>query len=588
MCRDFMGGRCRRGSQCHFLHQDIQSHENGCDDRQKRAGVSKYITRNDDKDYLVKSGRSTYCCTDYLKGNCRRGASCRFTHGDVSEGYSRGSINEINKERENKRNRVTAPERGVEREARKSSDIPCKYFAAGNCRNGNYCRFSHHGLDKLQDGAKPTDVDTSFNAERSWNASKGSDADVLNDATKPWTGPKWSDTGAYLGATKLNDDINEKVGASKPNGVVDSNDDMEMSPQWNYRIHSSVNKEKSHSSEATHVGTFLPSHEKNITEMASGQACDELSASQRMSTEKSNYQVDRLTMGSTSAALPCDGNAVSRNSSVSHIDPKFSTNILPTQNFDDPGPSLSSLPRSNLNVIGQSELSIPSNEVNTEVLQNSVLFQEEKPCTELHIGDKNILHGNCGSLATSNMVTSCAHSGGPAEPDSMPTVQPGQEISFPKQYDPRADSIDPAKKQDTNTKPLGFSVHSVSQEATKENGVLKIKKAEAENKNGLSENMEADDRNEEGKKRNDGKGLRAFKFALVEFVKDLLKPAWKEGQIGKEAYKSIVKKVVDKVIATMQGTNIPTTPEKIDQYLSFSKPKLSKLVQAYVEKFQKS
>ncbi|XVF86147.1 hypothetical protein PTKIN_Ptkin18bG0017000 [Pterospermum kingtungense] len=102
-------------------------------------------------------------------------------------------------------------------------------------------------------------------------------------------------------------------------------------------------------------------------------------------------------------------------------------------------------------------------------------------------------------------------------------------------------------------------------------------------KNGPSKNIDADD----GKKSKEAKGIRAFKFALVEFVKDLLKPTWKEGQIGKEAY-NIVKKVVDKVTGTMQGANIPQTPEKIDQYLTFSKPKRSKIVLAYVEKFQKS
>ncbi|KAH0969656.1 hypothetical protein GBA52_028448 [Prunus armeniaca] len=40
-----------------------------------------------------------------------------------------------------------------------------------------------------------------------------------------------------------------------------------------------------------------------------------------------------------------------------------------------------------------------------------------------------------------------------------------------------------------------------------------------------------------------------------------------------------VKKVVDKVTSTMQGANIPQTQEKIDHYLSFSKAKLTKLVQ---------
>ncbi|XWS16649.1 hypothetical protein CRYUN_Cryun34aG0109100 [Craigia yunnanensis] len=768
-----MAGRCRRGSQCHCLHQDIQSPE---DNKQKRPGASKYITRNDGKDYLIKSGRYTDCCTDYLKGNCSRGASCRFVHDGASDGFSRGSINGISKEGENnKRNRVTTPERDGEREARRSGDIPCKYFAAGNCRNGKYCRFTHHGparasperrsrgdrgvwgqssisVDKLQDGAKLRDTDASFNVEKSWNARKRSDADASNEAEKPWAGPKWSDadasndvdnsrtgskwsdTGAYLGPTKLSKDTNGKMGASEPRfsdwslderwhhdydvsgknseinvhykkvdidkdegiprkienagvdkgvsepkGAEDSLGDMEMSPDWNYRIHSSFKKEHSHSSKCTPVETSLPAHEKNITEEASGQALDRLATSQPMSTEKSNFQLDHMMRGSSAVALPCESNGVSRNSSIPYIDLNFSTNIPQMPSFDQPGPSSSSLPYSNLNAVGQIQVAIPSNEVNMRVTQNSLLFQEKKPSNKLNIGDTNILHGNSGSQSTQNMVneqltnlsaslaqlfgkgqplpllhvalnahdgmqgTSFVNSGGPVEPDSVPTVQPDQDITFPKQYDPMSDSVEPAKKQDKDTKPLGFSVHPVAQkntadgkpellankllpsslvgstnggdfhndhsskrepdfdsdkpnqlepvassEVTKENGVEETKKAEEENKNGPSDNIDADDRTDEGKKSKDGKGIRAFKFALVEFVKDLLKPTWKEGQIGKEAYKNIVKKVVDKVTATMQGTNIPHTPEKIDQYLSFSKPKLSKLVQAYVEKFQKS
>lgn len=73
--------------------------------------------------------------------------------------------------------------------------------------------------------------------------------------------------------------------------------------------------------------------------------------------------------------------------------------------------------------------------------------------------------------------------------------------------------------------------------------------------------------------------MRAFKFALVEVVKDLLKPAWKEGKLNKDGYKNIVKKVAEKVTGTMQSGNVPQTQEKIDHYLSASKPKLTKLVQ---------
>jgi hypothetical protein len=102
------------------------------------------------------------------------------------------------------------------------------------------------------------------------------------------------------------------------------------------------------------------------------------------------------------------------------------------------------------------------------------------------------------------------------------------------------------------------------------------------------QNTDQNGRPDDAKQTKELKGIRTFKFALAEVVKELLKPAWKEGQItNKEDYKTIVKKVLDKVTATMQGPNIPQTQEKIDQYLSFSKPKLNKLVQAYVEKVQK-
>ncbi|KAK1280434.1 Zinc finger CCCH domain-containing protein 55 [Acorus gramineus] len=91
------------------------------------------------------------------------------------------------------------------------------------------------------------------------------------------------------------------------------------------------------------------------------------------------------------------------------------------------------------------------------------------------------------------------------------------------------------------------------------------------------------------KKTKEAKEVRNFKFALVEFVKDLLRRSWKEGHLTKESHKTIVKKVVDKVVAgVMKSSTMPETQEKIDLYLTHSKPKLSKLVQAYVLKYMKS
>ncbi|KAJ6677845.1 ZINC FINGER CCCH DOMAIN PROTEIN-RELATED [Salix viminalis] len=227
-----------------------------------------------------------------------------------------------------------------------------------------------------------------------------------------------------------------------------------------------------------------------------------------------------------------------------------------------------------------------------------------------------------------------ANSEDSVKPDSVVTIQPNQAVEPQKQYDPICDSVEhrklhvnsnpPDQKLELLSKNLSPSSLSaglnsgdfnkfrpeqdfvdkssqlkqpgpaVSSEANKENngvGSEESNKVQEQDKsapeNGPLENSDGDGKADESKKNKDGKGNRAFKFALVEFVKDLLKPAWREGQVSKDAYKNIVKKVVDKVTGTMQSASVPTTQEKIEQYLSVSKPKLTKLVQAYVEKFQK-
>ncbi|KAL8059487.1 hypothetical protein ABFX02_03G091400 [Erythranthe guttata] len=105
-----------------------------------------------------------------------------------------------------------------------------------------------------------------------------------------------------------------------------------------------------------------------------------------------------------------------------------------------------------------------------------------------------------------------------------------------------------------------------------------------QNKSGLenkpSENLDGMNKDE--------KALFIFKNALVEFVKELLKPAWKEGRMSRDAHKTVVKKVVDKVSGAIPVDHIPKTQDKVDQYLSVSKPKIAKLVQAYVERSQKA
>ncbi|XAR59172.1 hypothetical protein NMG60_11014858 [Bertholletia excelsa] len=87
--------------------------------------------------------------------------------------------------------------------------------------------------------------------------------------------------------------------------------------------------------------------------------------------------------------------------------------------------------------------------------------------------------------------------------------------------------------------------------------------------------------------RKESKALKHFRAALIEFVKEFVKPAWREGLISKDAHKIIVKKAVHKVLSTLQPRQTPNTPELIKQYLSASEPKISKLVEGYVVKYGK-
>ncbi|MCE0481935.1 hsp70 nucleotide exchange factor fes1 [Datura stramonium] len=80
--------------------------------------------------------------------------------------------------------------------------------------------------------------------------------------------------------------------------------------------------------------------------------------------------------------------------------------------------------------------------------------------------------------------------------------------------------------------------------------------------------------------------MKHFRAALVEFVKELLKPTWHEGLLMRDAYKMIVKKAVDKIINSLTPDQIPDTTESINQYLSISKTKVAKLIEGYVEKYE--
>uniref|UniRef100_A0A2P2JTR3 Serine/arginine repetitive matrix protein 2 n=1 Tax=Rhizophora mucronata TaxID=61149 RepID=A0A2P2JTR3_RHIMU len=89
------------------------------------------------------------------------------------------------------------------------------------------------------------------------------------------------------------------------------------------------------------------------------------------------------------------------------------------------------------------------------------------------------------------------------------------------------------------------------------------------------------------KRSKESRSLKLFKVSLAEFVKEVLKPSWQQGNMSKEAFKTVVKKTVDKVSEAMKSRHIPKSKAKINQYIDSSQLKLTKLVMGYVDKYAK-
>lgn len=88
------------------------------------------------------------------------------------------------------------------------------------------------------------------------------------------------------------------------------------------------------------------------------------------------------------------------------------------------------------------------------------------------------------------------------------------------------------------------------------------------------------------KKSKDSRSMKMFKVAVANFVKDVLKPQWRQGNMSKEVFKTIVKKTVDKVSGAMKNHRLPKSQAKIDHYIDSSRRKLTQLVEGYVSKYK--
>lgn len=191
-----------------------------------------------------------------------------------------------------------------------------------------------------------------------------------------------------------------------------------------------------------------------------------------------------------------------------------------------------------------------------------------------------------------------------------------QRILFPEsQYDPLRDSIEQPddnhklhdsaldKKSDSRGRNLVTTEtenkYSTSRgedpmNSVRVNDVTETHKMVIDNNGAAQKKMEVEKRIEYGEvtsvcNTDDQESkVKNFRSALVDFVKDQVKPAWRRGRVSKDAHKMIVKKTVEKVLGTIQLNQIPNTVDLTQQYLSSLQPKIVKLVRGYIEKYAKS
>ncbi|KAG2317637.1 hypothetical protein Bca4012_068543 [Brassica carinata] len=509
---------------------DQSSNDYGWEDKASRKPrETRYHHHSNDfreEALMVRGARSSdYDDNDFPEERSRR----EHLHVGVSDPRLRRQRSELTVEKEAQRR-----DGDGEGRFRRSSEIPCKFFAAGNCRNGQHCRFSHHGgADRNQ----PQDNKNNFYRQE-------------NNYHNRWNDDERLDNGKLSKGT------------------------MEMSPDWNYGAHNLKNRMKD---EEPGVGSIGQSSKSRVDD-------------QRSSGMYSLYDGDNNK--------PMLEKPIADSHQSYNIAPvqafNQSHNVLPYQNSLTPGGTQQQViaPAAAATATATDFSLNLSNPESGKAYQDNHHSTVEKAVPV----QSGVTREQLDQISNISATIAQFLANGQAIPqlsqallsESSMAVQPNQATHSNNALGMSTDTdevppVNPkASEENGDTK--------TTKEASKEEECKKTGEDVKDAENVVDEDDDDDgsDEEEDKKEMKDTKGMRTFKFALVEVVKELLKPAWKEGKMKKDGYKNIVKKVVEKVTGSMQSGSIPTTQEKIDHYLSTSKPKLTKLVQAYISKVKKT
>ncbi|KAL0369310.1 UNVERIFIED_CONTAM: Zinc finger CCCH domain-containing protein 55 [Sesamum calycinum] len=544
ICRDFTAGRCKRGSQCRFFHPKNVSHGDGVlegdktseslRNRAERSHNSKLsYSRGPGSDLQDDASVPYHGKNDQFQNKVKSAVPCK----DFIEGT-----------------RFTSVDKDIEHQPYRNEKPPCKYFAAGKCDRHN-CRFSHEdpkfkGLEGRQ--GEVTDSHTLHDKSNNWSA--WNDATRISNNVKPagagetsvtnstgntnnksWGIPEWTDNStspnkrpstpeATGGDAGIAESIGKENMANKKEHLILQG--LQLQNQDGYSVvqgQNTLQEDRSFS---------LKSWQQNVTPASQVLENNQVSSFQDVLNEVKD---------SRNTTHPILFSGQNSNQNVENVFPGHSSISNETdsgQNMLCPNPSNGF----------SGDLSGPGSLNLQFQMQNHQKAVEIPGMLETKVSQilPNLLTSLHSAQLTKSQVTIAGQQVAPVTKPSVFMTQ-------------RFVNEQSEKNADTELSNPRGTVPSFSDNSKVIHpGSPKLKQETVLANSDVNESDRA-----------------------IEFVKDILKPTWKEGKMSREVHKTIVKKVVDKVTGTIQVDHIPKTQEKVDQYLSYSKPKIAKLVQVY-------
>ncbi|KAI0495193.1 hypothetical protein KFK09_025343 [Dendrobium nobile] len=580
--------------------------------------------------------RSNERCFDFISGRCFRGEACRYIHDDASSDGGWSVKDEFRGRVHDRRGESASFTRRIHHQ--RLSDIPCKYFLQGHCIHGEGCKFLHQlgplniPVDRSLDGSQhsfvsagPAGNSTSTNAsEQQHQTARFSSTNPRRENLRGVSDTQPIDKQNFS-KRSLSQDGHKKPHSSEQQATTSEVcEELSVNNPLPTTLIACQNADRRGQNQSApqilhaqnHFAPPIPSKGQMLQVMHSHYQngknqfaalekppdAHSFNANiQNRSANPSSHQLNpqnldpRAQVQKSISILSHSGSNFNHNGQIQQNGPLIlvshsglgqqdiagdSQNILPqnVQNQVQNIPAYISNGQDNLVVVPQPPLNpqiLNSDDKNRQLTMknSSIQLPHDTDSSEIKPSQFNSDNSITQKVVTieqaakiTDLSASLAQFFGSAAQNSQssaaitpqPFLNPNSIASF-------ATPIAPPLPTEVDTKQIDDKI-------------------EAHGTNGEAENGKDVDT----KKIKEAKEIRLFKCALVEFVKDTLKPKWKEGQLSKEAYKTIVKKVVEKVCGSLQGPNVPQTQEKIDLYLLNCKAKLTKLVQAYVEKFVNS